>query len=289
MKLHKIYNPITATPFKCTEDYREFEPCEALRPYIRCFWGFEKTLTQEKCPAGLSGIVTPDTCMDIVFSVDFTNNKIGSLFCGIDDRTFISHDDNKEKKRSFLFAIRFYAWGTSLFAEESMRNTKNAFFDAGYHFSKIKKELEEHLFDVPDIYQLIPIAERILLKHIHEKHKNEIVFHSVSKILERRGNCLMADLKREVFIGSRQLERLFLEYIGISPKSLAAMIRYQYIWNEFLYNKSFDMMDAVYRYGYSDQSHLCHDFKKYHSMSMSEAKAYALRNVGNIQDVSFGL
>lgn len=289
MKLHKIYHPITATPFKRTADYMEFEPCSALKPYIRCFWGYQKALAQENCRTEASSIVTPDTCMDIMFSVDFANNKIDSLFCGIDDRTFITHNDNQQKKTSFLFAIRFYAWGVSLFAEESMQNTKNAFFDTGYHFSNIKKELEKYLFDVPDIHRLIPIAEKILLKHIHEKHKNEMVFQAISQILEHKGNLSMADLKREVLIGSRQLERLFLEYIGISPKSLTAMIRYQYVWNELLYNKNFDIMDAVYRYGYFDQPHLCRDFKKYHSMSMSEAKAYAMQNVGNIQDVSFGM
>lgn len=40
MYLHKLYNPITATPFKYTEDYMEFEPCEALKPYIHCFCVF---------------------------------------------------------------------------------------------------------------------------------------------------------------------------------------------------------------------------------------------------------
>lgn len=94
----------------------------------------------------------------------------------------------------------------------------------------------------------------------------------------------MANLKQEVFIGIRQLERLFLEYVGVSPKNFASMVRYQYVWNDFLYNKNFNIADAVYKYGYSDQAHLCRDFKKYHSMSMSDARKYAMQNVGNIQD-----
>lgn len=99
----------------------------------------------------------------------------------------------------------------------------------------------------------------------------------------------MTDLKRGVLISSRQLERLFLEYIGISPKSLASIVRYQYLWNELIYNKNFHMADAVYKYGYSDQAHLCHDFKKYHSLNITDAKRYAMQNVGNIQDVSSNL
>ena len=287
MKLLKIYNPITAAPFKCTEDYMEFEPCDALKPYIRCFWGSMKTVVQEEGSADTIDIVTPDTCMDIIFTADFSNNIIKNSFCGIDDRTFITHNKHREKKTFFRFAIRFYAWGASMFAEESMKNTKNAFFDADYHFSGIKREIEKWLFDVENISQLIPIAEKILLNHFQENHQNLNIVQAVSKILESRGNIAMTDLQQEILISSRHLERLFLEYIGVSPKSLASMVRYQYLWNELLYHKDFDIADAVYHYGYSDQAHLCHDFKKYHSMSISDAKKYAMQNVVNLQYESF--
>ena len=289
MELHKIYNPITAAPFKCTEDYMEFAPCDTLKPYIRCFWGSKKPFIQDETHTTAASLVTPDTCMDIIFTVDYTNNKIEDNFCGIDDRTFTTYDNNAKKKTVFIFAIRFYPWSAALFAEESMKNTKNAFFDAGCHFTKIKSELETQLFDITDIYSLIPIAEKILLKHLQEKNRNQIIFQTIGEILKNKGNLLMADLKREVHISSRQLERLFLEYIGISPKSLASLVRYQYLWNELIYNKDFHMADAVYKYGYSDQAHLCHDFKKYHSMSIAEAKRYAMQNVGNIQDTSSDL
>lgn len=284
MELFQIYHPITAAPFRCTEEYMEIAPCDALKPYVRCFWGSKKAVTLDGSGAGTTDIVIPDTCMDMIFKVDFTNNKIESSFCGIDDRTFTTYHDGKESITFFTFAIRFYSWGVPMFAEESMRNTKNAFFDAGYHFSQIKREMEKRLFDVTDIYQLIPVAEKILLRHFTDGHSNHVVFRAVSKILESRGNLRITDLGQDVFASSRQLERLFLEYIGVSPKSLASMVRYQCLWNEFIFYPDFNIMDAVYRYGYSDQAHLCHDFKKYHTMSMSEAREYAVRHVANIQD-----
>lgn len=282
MELYQIYHPITAAPFRCNVNYMEFAPCDALKPYIRCFWGSENTITREKESTDTSGIVTPDTCMDIIFTVDYADNRIKSQFCGIDDRTFITHGNGGHNTFT-TFAIRFYAWGVSMFAEESMKNTKNAFYDADYHFSGIKKEIEKQLFDITYISQFIPIAENVLLNHFSEQYKNPIVLQAVSNILEHRGNLSMSDLEQETVVGNRQLERLFLEYIGISPKSLASLVRYQYLWNELLFNKAFNIADAVYRYGYSDQAHLCHDFKKYHSMNMSDAKKYAMQNVGNIQ------
>lgn len=284
MELHNIYHPITAAPFKCSENYMEFEPCDALKPYIRCFWGTKKAVCQKKSVLATTELVIPDTCMDIIFTTDFTNNTIKNRFCGIDDRTFLAQNSSKEEKTFSLFAIRFYAWGVPMFAEESMRDTKNSFFDAEYHFSKIKKEIEQRLFDATDIRQLILIAESILLHHINDKNKNPVIFQAIAKILTSKGNLSMTDLKQEVLVSDRQLERLFLEYVGVSPKNFASMARYQYLWNECICHRHFNIADAAYRYGYSDQSHLCRDFKKYHSMSISDARSYALQHVGNIQD-----
>ncbi len=280
-KLYKSYHPVTATPYQCTEDYMEFAPCEALKPYIRCFWGSRRAATRAENGAGEMDIVIPDTCMDIIFHVDFTHNHISSSFFGIDDRTFAVPYDG-EKNIFFVFAVRFYPWGAALFAEESLRETKNAFFDADCHFSTVKREMERYLFDVSDICQLIPVAEKILLNRLNERHQNQTVFQAVARILEKRGNLSAAALGQEIFVSSRQLQRLFLEYIGVAPKSLASMVRYKYIWNELLQDKNFNKADAALRYGYTDQAHLCHDFKKYHSMNMEEARQYAVRGFTKI-------
>ena len=53
-------------------------------------------------------------------------------------------------------------------------------------------------------------------------------------MLEKKGNISVAALEQDIFVGSRQLH---------------------------LQEKNFNMVEAAYRYGYSDQSHLCHDFK----------------------------
>lgn len=110
MEFHKIYRPITATPFKKNDAYMEFEPCDALKPYIRCFWGSEKPYIQKESEKSEKTLVTPDTCMDIIFRVDFTDNRISNGFCGIDNRSFVSADHFESGKRVSTFAIRFYAW-----------------------------------------------------------------------------------------------------------------------------------------------------------------------------------
>lgn len=258
----------------------EFEPCTALKPYIRCFWGTAELISGN----AENTLVIPDTCMDIIFTADYTSNLLTSNFCGIDDRTFTA--ESEHGSTVFSFGIRFYAWGTAMFAEDSLKNTRNAFLNAQEHFPRLKKTIEPLLFSVSDIRKIIPIAEQALLKSFNEKHKNSTVIEAVGAILENSGNLRISELSKEIHISERQLERAFREYMGCSVKGLASMIRYQYLWNEIMFSNDFDILNAVGKYGYYDQSHLLNDFKKYHSMNIREAKAYGLKDVGNLQDFS---
>ena len=283
MDFYKKYNPITATPFAGNDSYMEFAPCDALKPFIRCFWGTHRPLFQKKTQIQTTGIVTPDTCMDIMFDVYFTGNRISNSFCGINDRTFSVTNHNDTDQSIFLFAIRFYAWSVVLFSEESMSTARNVHFDTGFHFSKIKKKMEAILFDVSSVYELIPQVEKILLESYNSKRENAQVFQAVAGMLESRGKQSVSIITAKTYMSEWQLERLFREYVGVTPKKLAAMIRYQYLWNDIAFQKHFDIRDAVYQYGYSDQAHLCHEFKKYHSMNIADAKKYAFLNVGKLQ------
>lgn len=270
MDLNMFYRPITSTPFRHSAGYAEFEPCTALKPYIRCFWGTAVPTLQ----SAEGTLVIPDTCMDIIFSANHTDNTITGVFCGIDDRTFISHSNSE--KTEFTFGIRFYPWGTAPFSEDKLNNTKNSFFSAEEHFSKLTRKIRPLVFDAVNIKELIPMVEKVLLDSFNAKHQNSAITEAVGAIIEKRGNLRTGSLSSDIYISERQLERLFSEYIGCSVKCLAALIRYQFLWNDILYNPTFKIMDAVAKYGYFDQSHLLNDFRKYHSMSINQARSHAL-------------
>ncbi|MDE6312934.1 MAG: helix-turn-helix domain-containing protein [Lachnospiraceae bacterium] len=95
----------------------------------------------------------------------------------------------------------------------------------------------------------------------------------------------MSNLAKESFVSTRQLERLFHEYVGITPKKLSNLIQYQFLWRDALCELDFDVISVVHKYGYTDQSHLLREFKRYHSMDIHKARRIAFKDVGNIQDV----
>lgn len=270
MEFHELYRPLTAAPFRDSTVYREILPLPVLRPWVRCFWEFHGG-------NGLSTLVTPDTCMDVIFVF---GERPGTLFCGIDDTTVwaVAGPGGRQTEQ---FAIRFYPWAAALFAEDTLRDAKNLRCEAGAYFPKLQEELAGKLSAVRTLEQRAAVAECWLLAHLDAQSLNGDVLQAAWEIVESRGGLRMGDLSRSLHISMRQLERLFREHMGVSPKKLSGLIRYQSLWREVLFDRDFNIHDAVLRYGYTDQAHLLNDFRKYHLLSLSDARAFAYGNMSH--------
>lgn len=278
MKHFKNYIPITATPYRHGEAYVEIEPCAALKPYIRCFWGSKDIYTQSAGVAA-ENVVVPDTCMDIIFTVNYTENSLSGCFCGIDDRAFRVNGRNERSERLSVFAIRFYAWSAVLFAEESMRACRNFSGDASAYFSWLVRTLEQELWEKTAIEEQAQLAETALLRRMDWRREEPVFMEAVAEILSRRGALRMHELARDIHVSDRQMQRVFQENMGVSPKTFASLVRYQNLWRDILAAPDRPIMDEVYLLQYTDQAHLCREFKRYHGMTIPQARALAGKSV----------
>lgn len=140
--------------------------------------------------------------------------------------------------------------------------------------------------ELKTLQEKISFIEHILLKRLYYVRENIVVNNTIQNILLNKGSLGIANLAKESFVSTRQLERLFHEYVGITPKKLSNLIRYQFLWRDVLAEPDFDVLSAVHKFGYTDQSHLLREFKRYHSMDIHNARIMAFKDVGNIQEVS---
>ncbi len=274
------YMPLTAAPFRQNGEYREVLPHHPeLCRYIRCFWGSEHPYVRR---SGDTGIVVPDTCADIIYRIDYTANRIAGGFCGINDVSFSETDNSMDGHLVSLFAIRFYAWGACAFSEDSMKGTLNGYFDVLSRFRWLDRLIRPLLFEKSGLKERAGLAEGMFLRRSADAREHPALHRAVMEILLQKGSLNAAKLAKDCFISERQLERLFHEYIGITPKKLCNLVRYQSVWGDVVRNPFFTVQDAVWQYGYTDQSHLLREFKRYHSMDIQTARKYAY-DVGNIQ------
>lgn len=277
IRLNELYRPITATPFMSSCVYTEISPCVALAPYICCFWGTKGNIKTIASNEIHNGLVNPDTCMDIILDINFTTNHVSNSFCGIQDKTFTSYSQDVSATVC-TFAVRFYAWAVTLFSDDDMGAVLNAFVDTEHYFKTFKKELETQLLDSETITERIAIAEKYLLRRLNKNRENADVMNAIYEMIRSKGNTTIKNLTDYACIGDRQLERLFKIHIGVSPKKLLNMIRYQYLLQNIIYNCSFDVHNAIFEYGFSDQAHLINEFKRFHTMTPLKARAFAFGN-----------
>lgn len=214
-----IYRPLTATPFKRNSFYTEFTPSKELQSYIRCYWGTENPLIQienDNTPE----LVIPDTCVDIIYHIDYTNNTVTGGFCGVNDCSFHAHNSGTIGHMVSTFAIRFYAWSAYAFSDDSLQSTMNRYFDVGSRFEWLDKTIQPQLLELKTLQEKISFTEHILLKRLSDVRENAVVNDTIQNILINKGSLDITTLAKESFISTRQLERLFHEYVGITPKKI---------------------------------------------------------------------
>ncbi len=274
--LSYMYCPITGEPFRDSNEYCEVAPCEALRPYVRCFWG-TKTPISAQAEQTSSGIVIPDTCMDIIFDINYTQNSYNGFFCTVDEHSYRTGGEASSDTIA-TFAIRFYAWTAILFSERNFVGCKNHAFPVEEFFGDLKAELQPLLFDVPTLGGKIAAAEKILLKRLCTDRVNCDLANSVHYMLKNSGRAKISDICVYAAVSERKLERIFSHNIGVSPKSFSSLLRYQLLWQELVASREFNILDAVEKYGYTDQAHLLNDFRKRHLMTPKKAVEFALKS-----------
>lgn len=280
-----IYHPLTATPFKRNSFYTEISSSKELQSYIRCYWGIENPIIQIEY-ADAPELVIPDTCVDIIYHIDYTDNIVTGGFCGVNDCSFHAHGNENIGHMVSTFAIRFFAWSAYAFCDDSLQFTMNGYLDVASRFEWLDRMIRPRLLELKTLQEKISFTEQVLLKRLSDVRENTIVNDAIQNILISKGSLDIAKLAKESFVSTRQLERLFHEYIGITPKKLSNLIRYQLLWRDILCEPDFDVLSAVHKFGYTDQSHLLREFKRYHSMDIHNARIMAFKDVGNIQDVS---
>ena len=122
----------------------------------------------------------------------------------------------------------------------------------------------ERLRCAADTNARIAIVESFLYKKLAlTKTGDNILSQAIRKIWKEEGNISTSSLSKSMFIGERQLQRLFKSAVGISPKLYSRIIRFRSAYEQALSGKSPGWTDVAYSLGYTDQAHFVKDFKSF--------------------------
>jgi transcriptional regulator GlxA family with amidase domain len=106
---------------------------------------------------------------------------------------------------------------------------------------------------------------------------NRIV-DSIDFIEKHQGDIKIKDLIKKVNISQRQLERLFLNHLGYSPKRFIRVIRFYNIHKNIIKNGTKNLSSVANDYGYCDQAHFNKEYKEFTNFSPKDENMSILYN-----------
>ncbi len=269
LDFHNWYRPAVANPHISDPTYVNIAASARFQPYIRCFWGSTCDFNPNESFIYGNTLLIPDTCYDLLFIKNNTRGVYQMMFLGMNDTYDIDQWDEADRDVS-LFAIRFHFWTMNLITRFPMEGTLNQALDPREIFPGME-ELCERIFAQGDFKARIAVAEAYLEEQFDVSRLNAPFFNGVEFMLKRKGKSTLRQLTQHLGYSQRQTQRIFQRVMGVSPKQAMSLVRYQCLWQEMLLKGETNYLDMVCKYGYTDQSHLIADFRRYHSMTPKEA------------------
>src|SRR5262249_51778155 len=114
----------------------------------------------------------------------------------------------------------------------------------------------------PSIVAAVQILDQLLRKRLRPATLRDHRVHQLATLqLQHHGSLPVGMLARASGVGERQLEREFKAAVGLSPKALARVLRFQRVFQAMEREKKW--VDIAFECGYYDQAHLIADFNQF--------------------------
>lgn len=245
--------------------YREIQPRDYLARFVECFWTLEDE--PNEAVVGPERIL-PDGCVELVlnFGARFHEHKddgpdepqpLRFLVGQMTQPLLIAPTGSVQ-----LLGIRFHPGGTLPFFRVPMQELTNRVVELGALAGDFERELFVHVEEASSLLSKLAAVERLLVERVRNCKHDSWLTGIAAKIVHCRGRASVDRLAIEAGVSSRQLERRFLNEVGIGPKLLCRILRFQQVFQVLDHNQE-GWAAVAADCGYYDQAHLIRDFQQF--------------------------
>jgi AraC-like DNA-binding protein len=253
--------------------YQEFTPGEQLRAFVKCFY-----VCEYDTDVVFQDMAVATGCVEIMF-----NLGSGSFQTGRENKfdttprvelwgQIIKPLQFKSLGKNKMLGIRFYPHTASMVLNDHVDQFNDYVTDFTAVDSIEIKQLHEQLLNTLLLHDQLALLEAFLIKKVYTFQKKNSKFELVHNVVtEMKHEDFCDDIQDVAFrygISSRYLQKLFLQYTGLSPKLYYKINRFQkslILTN----NKEESLTSIAYQSGYFDQSHFVRDFKFFTGLAPS--------------------
>jgi len=243
-------------------------PRAELQPYIESFWSLE---SPAGLPATADSIAAPNGCSKLIIPYE---NSIVSVANGrtqishahrmyfVGNRDSATHIRSSAQKTGFI-AIEFRPHGAFQIFGLPMAETSNQLWETDALFGNWSRQMQETLNGLERLDQKVAyVQNRLTLLLRRNGRDSRIVDYCVDTLRSVDGRISIRALEQQTGYSRRYLGRLFQQHVGLSPKVLAEIFRFQRFYRKWAEGLSFDLLKADLYDHYYDQAHFIREFRR---------------------------
>ena len=243
--------------------YQEIIPDNRLKQYVKCYYSYESDSS-----VAFEDTVFPSGCMEIIFNLGSGHWETAAgttppieLWGQITQPLPI-----RSIGKNTMLGIRFLPHGAARFLKEKADLFNNHVVDYRDVAGKEVSILHQRLLEVKTQQQRIALIEAFLLKNLNETQKRTGKLAIVDDVMQelRRQDVIdnIENIATKYGISARYLQKLFLQYTGLTPKLYSKIHRFQQSLR-LVTKKESPLTAIAYDCGYFDQSHFIREFKSF--------------------------
>jgi len=236
--------------------YREFAPPDRLKQFVECFWTVDAGGALPEYP------VLPDGCVDIVYSPSVASGLqlVGTMTTA--RRFAISAGDVQ-------FGVRFRPAMSRSFLPLPGFDTLDQLIALSDIWGVRGSRLNQQISEAQSVRQCIDLIE----ERLANPRDITVVQRICTSIVEQGGQVRIDDVAFRAGFSTRQLRRLFLEQVGLSPKNFCRIIRFRSSVSRLSQRGRADSAQTALDCGYYDQAHFINEFRQFSGYTPGEFAA----------------
>ncbi|WP_240418055.1 DUF6597 domain-containing transcriptional factor [Paenibacillus periandrae] len=196
--------------------------------------------------------VIPNPCVNLVIQKNHT---------GIYGAAKYKYSKLLEGKGA-VFGVKFKPGGFYPFIKRSVSELASQPLDISSVFDVETLAVEDAILSQTDAGSMVELAESFIKPKLPEKDETvALINRIIDRIVEEKEITKVDDICASFDINKRQLQRIFDQYVGISPKWVIKLYRLQNAAETIDHDRNYDRLKLSADLGYHDQSHFIKDFK----------------------------
>jgi AraC-like DNA-binding protein len=275
--------------------YREESPRNGLDQYVECFWylvddgGSGPRPLERLLPIGSIEVVLHHRSAFRQWREGSSPRTLerGVVAGQLSGPLYIQPEGPVE-----TMGIRFRPGGAYPFLGACLEELTDRILGFSEVWGSEGTNLEERLLAAETDAERTGIAERFLLRRLASGRRDDRVEAVAGEIRRRRGVASVSELARASGLSARQLERRFAAALGLPPKTLCRVVRFQSLVRRLSRRVAPDWATLAGVCGYFDQAHLVNEVRRLSGLTprgLVERRSAPSREPGFTLDGGSGL